>query len=210
MPETAKLVEVALVVVPKVAVKLAVVKVPVAVMLATETISPEKIPLPWTEKRLDGVAVPTPTLPEAFSTINLPEWIFKPPAKVEVEILETIRLVTVVVPPSNPPPPQLMQIFPTRRFPSTLRLPAKLEVAVVLWTLRAAVMVVVAAWSWPVIFTLPEKVEVPAPVEEKRPEELTLFEELMVISSGMEESSRPEMVPEMVGFVIVGEVKLGW
>lgn len=46
VPETAKLVEVALVVVPEVAVKLVVAIVPVAVTDETETILPEKMASP--------------------------------------------------------------------------------------------------------------------------------------------------------------------
>ena len=46
VPETDKLVEVALVVVPEVAEKLVVAIVPVAVMLETETMLPEKMAFP--------------------------------------------------------------------------------------------------------------------------------------------------------------------
>ena len=51
VPETARFVEVAFVVVPKVEVRLVVAIVPVAVIFATETILPEKIAFPWTAKR---------------------------------------------------------------------------------------------------------------------------------------------------------------
>lgn len=207
--ETTKLVEVALVVVPFVAVKLIVVIVPVAVTFETDTIFPEKMALPWTEKRDEGVEVPTPTLPEVFSTTSLLPKTVRPPAKVEVEILVETKLVTVVVPPERPPPtPQLMQTFPTERLPDTFRLPAKLEVAVVPWTVKCVVMVVVASWTWPDTKILPEKVEVPAPVEEKRPAVATLLEELIVISSGTDASVRPDKDPEMVGLLIVGELKV--
>ena len=125
-------------------------------------------------------------------------------------MLVTLKLVTEVVPPSNPPPPpQLMQTFPTFRLPVTFKLPENEEVAVVPCTDKWVVMVVVAAWSWPPTSTLPEKVEVPAPVEEKRPEVEMLFEEPMVMSFGMEASFKPVKVPEMVGLEIVGETMVG-
>ena len=132
MPETERFVEVALVVVPEVAVRFKVEMVPVAVMDETETILPEKIAFPWTANLLLGVVVPTPTFPEIFSITKAPDFTFNPPAMVEVDVLVIVRLVTVVVPPSNPPPaPQLMHTLPTLKLPTTFTLPEKVEVAVV-------------------------------------------------------------------------------
>ena len=61
--EIARLVEVALVVVPEVAVRLTVETVPVAVMFATETILPENIAFPCTEREDKGEVVPIPRFP---------------------------------------------------------------------------------------------------------------------------------------------------
>ena len=61
-----------------------------------------------------------------------PERTIKPPEIVEVDRFEMVRLVTEVVPLSKPPPPpQLMQVLPTERLPTTLILPKKVEEAVV-------------------------------------------------------------------------------
>ena len=50
----------------------------------------------------------------------------------------------------------------------------------------------------------PVKVEVAeVAVEEKRPVVFISLEELMVMSSGMDSSLRPEMVPEMVGLLMI-------
>ncbi len=61
--EIAKLVEVELVVVAKVAVKFGTVMVPVAVIDATDTMLPKTIIFPWTPRVCDGLVVPMPSDP---------------------------------------------------------------------------------------------------------------------------------------------------
>ena len=104
----------------------------------------------------------------------------------EVERLEIIKLVTVVVPPLNPPPPpQLMHKLPTFKLPSTLKLPAKLDVAPSPVTESVPVMVVVPAVSCEVV--------------------VMLFVESIVMSLGIESSAKPLAVPLNDGELIVGE-----